>query len=215
MIFGFRPEVCRVRLKWRLVLTLLALALMAAPPARADEGIDEEGFITKWLILAPIPLDFEQSGADGVKKEQIKDEAKLRPEPGDKVKFGVKELFWKKFTASDYFIDFNEFLGNQTEDSVAYAVTYIMADEEHNGVRMKSGSDDQCRIYLNGSQVLVQTDFRPLKKDLETTEVKLQKGLNIVVFKVVNEKVDWSGCMRFVDANGRPIKGLKVKLTAK
>jgi hypothetical protein len=215
MVFGLRLEAYRMRFNRWLVLSLLSFGLIARPAARADDGIDEEGFITKWLILAPIPLDFEQSGADGVTKEQVKDEAKLRPEAGDKIKFGVKELFWRKHTTSDYFIDFNQVIGNQTEDSVAYAVTYVVADDEHKSVRMKTGSDDQCRVYLNGKQVLLQTNFRPLKKDLETTEVDLQKGLNVVVFKVVNEKVDWSGCMRFVDGGGRPIKGLKVTLTAK
>jgi hypothetical protein len=33
-----------------------------------------------------------------------------------------------------------------------------------------------------------------------------------VVFKVVNEKIDWSGCVRFTDKDGAPLKGLKVTL---
>ena len=27
--------------------------------------------------------------------------------------------------------------------------------------------------------------------------------------KVVNEKIDWSGCARFTDKDGNPLKGLK------
>jgi hypothetical protein len=204
-----------MRINLQQVLVLLALAQLAAPAAHADGGINDEGFITRWLIMAPIPLDFEQTGADGVGKEQIKDEAKLRPETGDKVKFGVKELFWKKHSTADYFIDFNEFVGSQTDDSVAYVVTYIIADKEHTGVQMKSGSDDQCRIYLNGKLVVTQTKNRSLMRDADTAEVNLQKGINVVVFKVVNEKGNWSGCLRFVGADGKAVENLKVRLTAK
>jgi hypothetical protein len=106
-------------------------------------------------------------------------------------------------------------LGKQTEDSVGYAVVYLVAEKELKGVKMKTGSDDQCRVYLNGKQVLNQTDARPLEKDQDSTEVTLVKGVNVLVFKVVNEKVDWSGCVRFLDSDDKPVKGLKAQLTAK
>jgi hypothetical protein len=40
----------------------------------------------------------------------------------------------------------------------------------------------------------------------------LPKGINVVVFKVVNEKVDWSGCLRFTDKDGKPVTDFKVSL---
>jgi hypothetical protein len=45
--------------------------------------------------------------------------------------------------------------------------------------------------------------------------VTLQKGQNVLVFKVVNEKVDWSGCARFTDKDGQVIKGLKITTAPK
>ena len=39
--------------------------------------------------------------------------------------------------------------------------------------------------------------------------------MNVLVFKVVNEKEDWSGCARFVDKDGKVLKGLKVTATPK
>jgi hypothetical protein len=39
----------------------------------------------------------------------------------------------------------------------------------------------------------------------------LKKGSNTIVFKVINEGGDWSGCARFTDKDGKPIKGLKVE----
>jgi hypothetical protein len=193
-------------------LLSVTVLILFGSSARAADGIDDEGFITKWLLLAPIPLDEGQSGADGLAKEQLKDEGKLTPKAGDKTKAGKEELTWKEYSAKQYYFDLNDFLGKQTEDCVGYAVVYLVADKEHKGVKMKTGSDDQCRVYLNGKQVLNQTDARPLEKDQDSTEVTLQEGVNVLVFKVVNEKVDWSGCVRFLDSDDKPVKGLKVQL---
>jgi hypothetical protein len=201
-----------MRIISRLVLPALVLVLMTAV-TRAAEGINDDGFITKWLVLAPISLDDGQSGAEGLGKEQVKDEAKLQPKAGETVKAGGKELMWKEHTTKEHFIDFNDILGKQTENSVGYAVAYVVADKEQKGVKMKTGSDDQCKVYLNGKQVLNQPEARSLDKDQDTTEVDLKEGVNVLVFKVINEQVDWSGCVRFVDKDDKPVQGLKVKLT--
>jgi hypothetical protein len=41
----------------------------------------------------------------------------------------------------------------------------------------------------------------------------LNTGLNVLVFKVVNETADWQGSIRLTDAQGNPVKGIKVSLT--
>src|SRR5262249_5864518 len=156
--------------------------------ADAKSGIDEEGFIQNWLVLAPIPLAENESGADGLDKQQLKDEAKLQPKEGDKIKVGNKELVWKKHTLKDHLRHFNDLLGAQTEDSVAYAVTFVVSPEERKGVKMKTGSDDQAKVWLNGKEVFKMTEARAADKDQDTTEVTLRKGVNVLVAKVVNEK---------------------------
>ena len=182
------------------------------PPAgREKSGVDDEGFIQRWLVLAPIPLAENQSGADALDKEQVKDEAKLKPKAGDKVKVGDKELTWKEHACKEHLLDFNGLLGGQTEDSVAYAVTYIVAPDEMKGVKMKTGSDDQVKVYLNGKEVFKHAEARPADKDQDTTEVTLKKGVNVLVVKVVNEKVDWSFCVRFTDKDDKPLTKLKSK----
>src|SRR2546430_14431563 len=109
---------------WVVSLVLLS----AAPSARADDksGVDGEGFIQQWLVLAPIPFADNESSSDAFNKEQIKGEADLRPKAGDKLKVGGKELTWKKNATAGHLLDFNAILGSQTEDSVAYAVSYIV-----------------------------------------------------------------------------------------
>ncbi len=92
------------------------------PDEPHDSGVNGDGFITRWLMLAALPLEENQSGADAIGKEQIKDEAKLAPRAGDKHRVGDAELVWQEYKARDYFFDFNDFLGNKAENCVGYAV---------------------------------------------------------------------------------------------
>jgi hypothetical protein len=193
---------------WAVGITL-PLLFVAYVVADEKSGVDEEGFLQRWLVLAPVPLAENESGADALGKEQLKGESGLKPKAGDKVKAGDKEFVWKEHTSKDHLLDFNGFLGNQTEDSVAYAVTFVVAPAEIKGVRMKTGSDDQAKVYLNGKEVLKYAEARAAEKDQDSTEVTLKKGVNVLVVKVVNEKVDWSFCVRFTDKDDKPLTGLK------
>jgi hypothetical protein len=198
-----------------LATVALLVFLAKALPDEQPSGQNDEGFITTWLLLAPIPLEKGQSGADALDKEQLPKEANLQPKAGDKVKVGDQELVWKKYEAKEFFFDFNAFLDKQTEDSVGYAVCYIHAGTEMKDITLKTGSDDQSKIYLNGKEILKQEEDRPLERDADSTEVTLRKGVNVLVFKVINEKEDWSGCARFVDKDDKVIKGLRVTATPK
>jgi len=198
----------------RMTFGLLAVTLLAlgAAATAADEkaGTDGEGFIQQWLVLAPIPLKDGEDGMVGLNREAIPDEAKLKPKAGDKVKAGDKELAWKAYAAKEHLLDFNGHLGAQTEDAIGYAVTYVTVPADM-AVKMKTGSDDQCKVWLNGKEVFKYTDARPTDKDQDTTEVSLKKGVNVLVVKVVNEKVDWSFCVRFTDKDDKPVAGLSAK----
>ena len=44
-------------------------------------------------------------------------------------------------------------------------------------------------------------------------DITLNEGLNVLVFKVVNEMGAWQGSIRFTDAHGNPVKGIKVTST--
>jgi hypothetical protein len=191
----------------------LVVLLLGAGRAEDPAKPDDEGFIRNWLILAPLPFGDANDGTAALGKEQVADEAKLKPKEGDKVKAGDKEIAWKPYKADSHLVDFNGFLGAQTEDSVGYAVCYVVADEEMKDLILKTGSDDQAKVYINGKEVLKNEAARAADKDQDSTpNLTLQKGVNVIVFKVVNEKLDWSGCLRFLDKNEKPVTGLKVQL---
>lgn len=194
---------------------LLGIAWVFALTAvqAADKSIDDDGFIREWLLLCPIPLADGEDQSDAVDKEKVKDEAKLAPKDGDKIKVGDKELTWKKQVAKEYFYDFNEALGEIKENAVGYAVTYIVADEEKKDVTLKIGSDDGFKLWLNGKEIGKGTDGRAVDQDQDTfPKLTLNKGSNVVVMKVCNGVFEWKGCARFVDKDGKPLKGLKVEM---
>lgn len=128
---------------------------------------------------------------------------------------GSSELKWQEVAQEDYVIDFNVILGETWRNkSVAYAVCYIRSEAEQRGLRMLVGSDDEAKVYLNGKQIHKYPVGRGFVEDQDTVpDIALNAGLNVLVFKVVNEFVDWKGSIRFTVAQGNPVQGIKGTLT--
>ena len=169
--------------------------------------------IKQWLVLAPIALATGQSGAEGLDIEQIEGEGQLRPKAGEARSIGGGESKWREVALTNEVIDFNALLGQETTQSVAYAVCYLRSEAEQRGLQMLVGSDDEAKIYLNGKQVYTNAFPRPFyAEEDKVPDIALNAGLNVLVFKVVNETRDWKGSIRFTDAQGNPVKGIKVTL---
>ena len=170
--------------------------------------------IKQWLILAPISLAKGQSGTNGLDIEQIQGEGRLRPKAGEAVSIAGKEFRWRPVFLEDYLTDFNDILGQVTEHSVAYAVCYLRSETEQRGLQMLVGSDDESKVYLNGKEIYKSLDTRIFDvQQMDTVlNVNLNAGLNVLVFKVVNEEAGWLGAIRFVDAQGNPVQGVQVTL---
>ena len=169
--------------------------------------------IKQWLILAPIALGPGQSGTDGLDKEQIGDEGQLRPKAGDATSIGGREFKWKEVEVKDNVLDFDATLGQVTLGSVAYAVCYIQSEEEQRGLQMLVGSQDEAKVYLNGREVYKAAVPHGTVAVQETVPgIVLKAGLNVLVFKVVNETQFWKGSIEFKDPQGNQVKGIKVTL---
>ena len=193
------------------LMAILAAVLPATVVGdQVKDGIDAEGYICTWLVLAPIPLKQGQEGAGALDEERVKGEANLKPEAGDKLDVDGKDLTWKECPAKDQILDFNGLLGKRTENSVGYAVAYITADADVADLTLKLGSDDQVKVYLNGKPIHSNDEGRPFEKDEDSVlGLSLRRGLNVLVVKLINEEEDWAVSARFVDKDGKPVAGLK------
>jgi hypothetical protein len=194
--------------KASLLVAFVGAVLLPAPETFSP---DAEGFIRNWLVLAPIAVQ-EDSGATEIDKDFLKGEATMTPRAGDKVTIDGKPLTWKAHQTSDFFIDFLQAFGKERgEDVAAYAVAYVIADDEMK-VKLSIGSNDQSKVWVNGRQIIKFAETRTLDKDTDSGEVTLAKGQNVLVFKVINEKNNWQGCARFMK-DGAPVKNIKISLT--
>jgi dipeptidyl aminopeptidase/acylaminoacyl peptidase len=184
---------------------LLAVCAFRSPRA--------EGFIQDWLLLLPIPFR-GGSGGEALDQEQLRGEASLRPKAGRRIVVGSQELTWREYRSPQAVLDFNAALGQVTEYSVAYAVCSLESDRARNDLWLQVGSDDQAKVYLNGREAYQCRPGRLPGGDLSMIgPVVLQQGINVLVFKVVNVTASWEGCVRLLDAAGRPAEGIRVKLT--
>lgn len=194
----------------------LLLSLFAARSVPGAEGLapDKEGFLRDWLVLSPIQMPSDTDGSAAIDKSQVPDEGLLKPKAGDKVTVVGKEMTWAKVKATDYYLDLNALAKTETEKTVAYAVCYVSAESERKELQLKMGSNDQGKVYLNGKELLKATEGRTLDQDSDVAKnVTLNKGVNVVVFKIFNEGgSEWSGCLRFTDAKGKAVKDLVIKL---
>jgi hypothetical protein len=190
------------------VAAVLASAILAPVQTYSP---DADGFIRNWLVLAPIAVQ-EDSGASEIDKDFLGGEATIKPKPDQKVNVDGKILSWQAHQTPDYFIDFRQAFGAERgEDAAGYAVAYVIADEAMN-VKLSVGSNDQCKAWVNGKQILKFAETRTLDKDTDSGDVALVKGQNVLVFKVINEKNSWQGAARFIK-DGAGVKTVKISLT--
>lgn len=194
---------------------IIALSLLLTPATSASDSftIDSEGYIRHWVMLAPIALPDEETGSDAIYKQQIRGEAALRPKGGDTVKVGGKELTWRNVTASTNYFDFNATLKTLNDRAAGYMVTYIESETERPEVIMAVASNDEGRIYFNGVDIYLFSEPRPLMLDADKGKVTLKKGINVIVFKIINEQNAWQGAMRLLDKGGAPLKDIKIRLS--
>jgi len=164
-------------------------------------------------MLAAIALPEEGAYADLILQDQLKNEATLKPKAGDKVKINGKELTWKNVAAATNFFDFNAVLKTENDRAAGFIVTYIECDKDMPALTMCVGSNDQGRIYLNGTDIYAFTEARTLELNADKGTVTLNRGLNVVVFKIINEQGNWQGAMRFLGKADAPLKDLKIKLS--
>ena len=199
----------------KLFLYFIALLALLHPLVSrgADDALklDANGYIRNWIMLAPIALSEGESGEDALFREQIRNEAGLRPKAGDKVTIRGKEFTWRNIVAETNYFDFNAILKSVNDHAVGYMVTYIECDKETPDVFMSVGSNDEGRIYFNGVDIYAFNEPRTLMLDADKGKVTLKKGLNVIVFKVVNEQNSWQGAMRLLDKTGSPLQDLKIK----
>jgi eukaryotic-like serine/threonine-protein kinase len=202
--------------RWRGEEQAAAVRIAAERRERdAAEEQEQASGIKEWLVLAPIRFE-GMNGTAALDELLLPGEADLRPREGERVRAGQDERVWTAVRPDQFRLDFQQLVRNATENSdrcAAYAACYIASETSQSGLTLLVGSDDQAKIYLNGHEVFRYVGTRPWEPDQdEQTGITLKRGMNVLVFKVVNESGAWGGSVRLTDAAGYPVKGIRVTL---
>ena len=170
---------------------------------KADEYIKKTGFVTEdaWMVLGP----FDNEGGIGYDTAYI-------PENITEIDLNAKydglngKVRWKKFT--DDKLDGYIRLGEGNVDwRVSYTFATVTSPDERE-VQFRFDSDDQGKVWLNGTEVFTHTKTFAAKVDHYTIPVKLKQGQNSILVKVCNEQGGWAFYYRITDQNGQPYDDL-------
>jgi CubicO group peptidase (beta-lactamase class C family) len=179
----------------------------AADAVYSDVALDQH--LKEWLLLGPIPA--QEAGAapdigDARKMGYAQDllegaggEAKIVPVAGESLSARGGQYAWHLHASASNVIDLIDAVGKR-DFAVAYAAATIESTETQSQL-VGLGSDDAVRVWLNGELVHDKFVSRAVAVDDDLFKVKLQKGTNRLLIKVVNGQGEWGFTFRFLSPN--------------
>jgi alpha-mannosidase len=190
-----------VRSASRPFLTFLLCSLAWYSPSAATA---QDHVIQEWLIRGPSPAD---RGRAGVLRDYLGAEPTVLPAPGEEIAGGA----WRLIAADSMGrVDLNTLAG-QSDWSVAYAHVYLWTPTER-PVRLVMDSDDDLVARVNGQRVWVHVVPRGLGPGRDTVRVRLARGWNSVLLKVVNRTGGFGLLARLAEGpGGGPAGDLRVQ----
>jgi len=122
-----------------------------------------------------------------------------------------KEVDWKRLTRGigEEKIDLEQTFGRMNYTG-AYVKTTLVSPQEQT-VLLEMGSNDGIKAWLNGEQVHSYLRGRACVPGSDVQTVKLRKGKNEILLKIVNITSAWEFSCRLRQKNGKYIRGLTVE----
>jgi serine/threonine protein kinase/tetratricopeptide (TPR) repeat protein len=166
-------------------------------------------YIREWLLLSEaLPYDGKKVSTV-LDQRPIADEEELRPRAGDPIQVGDRNLTWKIYRSADKYIDLKDAYSNDQE-RVTYMACYIHVNDDVSAM-LSVAQDDHVKVYLDGKDVYRALEYRDLS--VETTPIKLKRGSNRLLVKVINDGGAWGAIVRVWRTDGHPTKGIEFRLT--
>lgn len=180
-----------------------------------------KGFVTRWTLLEPIAKPEIRTNAifndsylrTEFTKEYFKDQLTIVPKDGQKTKVGKAKLKWHSLDSRNYNVKLYRFAtgyGLHPTEGLFWAVTVINCPEDMT-VRMSVGSNSASMWWLDGEEViLLSGDRRMVVDDCVSREITLKQGRNVIRGAVINGPGMSDFCVRFLDAEGKPVTNFTV-----
>jgi hypothetical protein len=195
------------------------LAPYFTPATAAPKAPDADGFLQRWLLLEPIVKPNRSNDVfvgtyvrKALNTEYFPNQFTVLPHNGDKVTVAGKELAWHALDTANFNVKLFRFaygLNKPTYGVIFWAVTVINSPREMKNVRLAVGSNSASMWWLNGKEAAGLFDDRRMKMDdVVSPRLTLNKGKNILRGAVINGPGMSDFCVRLIDENGDPAKGI-------
>jgi hypothetical protein len=91
-------------------------------------------------------------------------------------------------------------------------VTVVNCSREMKNIRLAVGSNSASMWWINGhAAVILSGDRRMVMDDCISKRLTLHQGRNVIRGAVINGPGMSDFCVRFIDENGQPIKGITLE----
>ena len=157
---------------------------------------------TAWLTLGP----FDNTKGVGYNTAYIPEET-TEIDTNAKYDAVSGKVTWKRGT-DDTFDGFFDFSNGENWHTAYAWITFTSPEERKAQIRFDS--DDQGKVWLNGSKVYAHRRTRGAQIDRRTIPVTLIAGQNTILVKVCNELLPWGFYLRITDTEGKPFDDLKL-----
>lgn len=177
-------------------------------------SLDEEGFIRDWLIVGPFPSEGRWPTCSGFDKDYLENEGgenEIIPliRMVHKTAFESPDVQWQGYHSPETRIDFYKMDYPLKEYIICYTACYLKSPEDRS-VKLKIGSDDGYKIWLNHELIGKLHMHRGAQRDQNTYEVKLKEGINLLLIKVEQDFGGHDLFLRFTGFDNAPITDLEV-----
>jgi hypothetical protein len=189
----------------------------------APKAPDADGFLRRWLLLEPIVKPNRSNTVftgtyvrSTFSTEYIPNQFTVLPHNGDKVTVAGQELAWHALDTANFDVKLYRFaygLNKPTYGVIFWAVTVIDSPREMKNVRLAAGSNSASMWWLNGKEAAgLFDDRRMVMDDVVSPRLTLNKGKNVLRGAVINGPGLSDFCVRLIDENGDPVKGITTSL---
>jgi len=189
----------------------------------SPKATDADGFLQRWLLLEPINKPNRTNTVfsdtyvrDAFHTDYFPGQFTAIPHDGDKVTVAGQELTWHALDSAYWNVKLFRFaygLNKPTYGVLFWAVTIVDSPREIPNVRMAVGSNSASMWWLNGEEAVdLFGDRRMVMDDCVSKRLTLHKGRNVIRGAVINGPGLSDFCVRFIDENGEPIKGITLSV---
>jgi hypothetical protein len=191
-------------------------------PASPAKATDADGFVLRWLLLEPIKVSAQltDSAVEAtVAAEYFPNQLTALPHDDDAVTVRGETYSWHAVDTRAYNVNLYHFayaLGKPTSNVLFWAVTVINAPRDLTNVRLAVGSNAASVWWVNGERaVSLYNDRQTVIDDGVSRRLTLKKGPNVIRGAIINAGGATDFCVRLLDADDIPVKGITAVLPAK